>query len=74
MFYAAIGTGIGSGIVIHGKVFQGANGAAGEGGRMGIDYRSPTVCSCGVPGCIEALASGSAIRHGNDDIDALASN
>ncbi len=71
VFYAAIGTGIGSGIVIDGKVFQGANGAAGEAGHVSIDYRSPTVCACGVPGCIEALASGSAIARGHADVDAL---
>lgn len=71
VFYAAIGTGIGSGIVIDGKVFQGANGAAGEAGHISIDYASPTVCGCGVSGCIEALASGSAIARDGIDIDDL---
>jgi len=70
VFYAAIGTGIGSGIVIDGKVFQGANGVAGEGGHVTIDYRSPVACGCGVPGCIEGLASGSAIaRAGSSGIE-----
>jgi glucokinase len=66
VFYAAIGTGIGSGIVIDGKVFQGANGSAGEAGHITIDYQSPVVCGCGAPGCIEGLASGSAIARSGD--------
>ena len=58
VFYAAIGTGIGAGIVLDGTVYHGKNAAAGEAGHMTIDYRSETICGCGVPGCIEALASG----------------
>jgi len=58
VFYAAIGTGIGAGIILDGKIYHGKNAAAGEAGHMTIDYRSSTICGCGVPGCIEALASG----------------
>jgi glucokinase len=58
VFYAAIGTGIGSGIVLDGKIFRGAHGAAAEGGHVSIDYRSAIACGCGTAGCIEALASG----------------
>jgi glucokinase len=58
VFYAAIGTGIGSGIILDGKIYRGKNAFAGEAGHMTIDYRSETICGCGVPGCIEALASG----------------
>ena len=58
VFYAAIGTGIGSGIILDGKIYHGKNAAAGEAGHMTIDYRSETICGCGVRGCIEALASG----------------
>jgi glucokinase len=58
VFFAAIGTGIGAGIILDGKIYHGKNGAAGEAGHMTIDYRSSTICGCGVPGCIEALASG----------------
>lgn len=61
VFYATLSTGIGTGVVIDGKVFHGARGAAAEGGHVSIDYRSETVCQCGVRGCIEALASGTAI-------------
>jgi glucokinase len=62
VFYAAIGTGIGSGIVIDGNLYRGAHDAAGEAGHVTVDYRSPVICSCGTPGCIEALASGAAVE------------
>lgn len=68
VFYATIGTGIGTGIVMHGKIYHGRTGSAGEGGHVSIDYRGP-VCGCGKPGCIEVLASGSAIaRHAREKI------
>src|SRR5258707_6133225 len=60
VFYATIGTGIGTGIVLDGRIYHGNTGAAGEGGHMSIDYRGP-VCACGKHGCIEALAAGPAI-------------
>ncbi|MGH9497299.1 MAG: ROK family protein [Candidatus Sulfotelmatobacter sp.] len=60
VFYATIGTGIGSGIVLDGKIYHGNTGAAGEGGHVSIDYRGP-LCACGKRGCIEILASGTAV-------------
>jgi glucokinase len=60
VFYATIGTGIGTGIIFGGRIYHGRTGAAGEGGHMSIDYRGPR-CGCGKPGCIEALAAGPAI-------------
>ena len=60
VFYATIGTGIGTGIIINGRIYHGRTGSAGEGGHTSIDYRGP-VCRCGKRGCIEALASGTAI-------------
>lgn len=62
VFYATIGTGIGTGIVFDGRIYHGRTGAAGEGGHMSIDYRGPR-CGCGKLGCIEALASGPAIAR-----------
>ena len=62
VFYACIGTGIGTGIVLGGKIFHGRTGSAAEGGHVSIDYRGP-VCGCGKKGCIEALASGTAIAR-----------
>src|SRR5579872_1267077 len=60
VFYATIGTGIGTGIVFDGAIYHGNTGSAGEGGHMSIDYRGP-FCGCGKRGCIEALAAGPAI-------------
>jgi glucokinase len=60
VFYATIGTGIGSGIVLDGRIYHGNTGSAGEGGHVSIDYRGP-LCSCGKRGCIEILAAGPAI-------------
>jgi glucokinase len=60
VFYATIGTGIGTGIVFDGAIYHGKTGSAGEGGHVSIDYRGP-VCACGKRGCIEILAAGTAI-------------
>ncbi len=62
IFYATLGTGIGTGIVIDGSIYHGRTGAAGEGGHISIDYHGPR-CGCGKLGCIEALASGPAIAR-----------
>jgi glucokinase len=62
VFYATIGTGIGTGIVFDGRIYHGRTGAAGEGGHVSIDYHGP-VCGCGKRGCIEVLASGTAIAR-----------
>jgi glucokinase len=60
VFYATVGTGIGSGIILDGKILHGRTGAAGEAGHMGIDMHGPK-CGCGKRGCVEVLASGPAI-------------
>jgi glucokinase len=62
MFYATIGTGIGTGVVFDGHVYHGRTGSATEGGHVGIDPRGP-LCPCGKRGCIEVLASGPAIAR-----------
>lgn len=62
VFFATIGTGIGTGIVLDGKIFHGRTGSAAEGGHVSIDLNGP-VCNCGKKGCIEVLASGTAIAR-----------
>jgi glucokinase len=62
VFYATIGTGIGTGFVIDGKVFHGRTGLATEGGHVGVDINGPQ-CACGKRGCIETLAAGPAIAR-----------
>lgn len=70
VLYVTISTGIGTGIVLNGRIYHGKNGAAGEGGHVTIDYRGRQ-CVCTVPGCIEAIASGSALRDKGIDPTAL---
>ena len=50
--YITISTGIGGGIIIDGKLYTGASGAAGEVGHMTIDDKGP-LCNCGNTGCWE---------------------
>lgn len=61
VFYMTWSTGIGAGIVLDGRIYHGKNGAAAEGGHVTVDYRAGAPCNCGVPGCIEGLASGAAM-------------
>ena len=56
----AIGTGIGGGLVINGRLHMGIGGTGGELGHQTIDVNGP-VCGCGNHGCVEAYASGPAI-------------
>ncbi len=60
VFYATIGTGIGTGVILDNAIYHGKTGSAAEGGHVSIDYNGP-VCNCGKRGCIEILASGTAI-------------
>jgi len=55
-----IGTGIGGGVIIDGKLFHGASDVAGEIGHTTIDLNGRH-CKCGNYGCLEAYASGPAI-------------
>ena len=56
----AIGTGIGGGLVVNGKLHLGIGGTGGELGHTVIDFNGPR-CGCGNYGCLEAYASGPAI-------------
>ena len=60
VFYATLGTGIGAGLVLGGKIYHGRTGAAVEGGHVSVDFHGPK-CACGKLGCIEALAAGPAV-------------
>lgn len=62
LVYVTVGTGIGGGIIINGKLYSGTSGCAGEIGHMTIDVSGP-VCSCGNIGCWEVLASGTALAR-----------
>ncbi|MER3520913.1 MAG: glucokinase [Acidimicrobiia bacterium] len=60
MVLVTLGTGIGGGLVLDGKVYRGSTGFAGEIGHILVDPAGP-VCGCGQRGCWEALASGTAL-------------
>jgi len=57
-----VGTGIGGALVVDGKLVRGRTGTAGEFGNMSIDPQGPE-CWCGARGCLNMLASGSAIAR-----------
>ena len=60
MIYVTVGTGIGGGIVLDGKLYRGVDGAHPEVGHHVIDPAGPA-CSCGFHGCWESLAAGPAM-------------
>ena len=56
----AVGTGVGGGIVLDGKLMRGSNHTAGEIGHMTIDFGGPQ-CRCGNKGCLESYCCSSAM-------------
>jgi len=62
MIYITVSTGIGGGFILDGKLYHGADGVAAEIGHMTILPHGPH-CGCGNQGCLEALASGTAIAR-----------
>jgi predicted NBD/HSP70 family sugar kinase len=60
LIYLKVATGIGSGLVIRGRLFHGAGGTAGEIGHLTIDESGP-ICRCGNRGCLETFAAGDAL-------------
>lgn len=61
MVLATLGTGIGGGIVIDGKLLSGAHGAGGEIGHIPMDKTETEACGCGKYGCAEQYGSASGI-------------
>ena len=62
LIYITVGTGIGGGIIIGGRLYSGVCGTAGELGHMSIDVNGIR-CNCGNIGCLETLASGVAVAR-----------
>lgn len=58
--YISIGTGLAAGLVLGGRLRRGAHGAAGEVGHVPVDPLG-AACQCGQRGCLETVASGSAL-------------
>lgn len=62
LVYLTISTGIGGGMIFDNRLFTGGHGLGGEVGHMAIDPHGPK-CTCGNVGCLEVLASGTAIAR-----------
>jgi predicted NBD/HSP70 family sugar kinase len=63
LFFIKAGTGIGSGIISNGRIFRGAQGAAGDIGHIQLSSSDAPLCRCGKLGCVEARAAGWAIAR-----------
>ena len=62
LLFVKLGTAISGGIVLHGEVYRGADGCAGDIGHIPVERRGP-VCGCGNVGCLEALFAGGALAR-----------
>lgn len=61
MVFVTLGTGVGGGIVVDGKLLAGVHGAGGEIGHIKVVEGSDRVCGCGKTGCLEQYASATGI-------------
>ena len=61
MVFATLGTGVGGGIVIEGKLLHGAHGSGAEIGHMVLNRNETAVCGCGKRGCVEQYCSATGI-------------
>ncbi|OUP49686.1 ROK family glucokinase [Lachnoclostridium sp. An181] len=63
MVMVTLGTGVGGGIIIDGKILGGAHGAGGEIGHICVNYEEEEKCGCGNRGCLEQYASATGITR-----------
>lgn len=63
MIMVTLGTGVGGGIIIDGKMLVGATGAGGEIGHLTVNYEEEECCGCGKKGCLEMYASATGITR-----------
>lgn len=61
MIMVTLGTGVGGGVIIAGRVVTGAHGAGGEIGHICVNYDETEVCGCGKRGCLEQYTSATGI-------------
>jgi glucokinase len=65
-----LGTGVGSGIILNGRIWHGMNGMAGESGHVSVDPQGP-MCACGTRGCLELSASATGLVRQARELIAL---
>lgn len=58
-----LGTGVGGGVIINGKILTGSNGAAGEIGHLTVNPKETRTCGCGKKGCLEQYSSATGITR-----------
>lgn len=61
MAFLTVGTGIGAGLILDGRLHRGMRGAGGEIGHIAVVPRGGRACPCGLRGCLEAYASGPSV-------------
>ena len=66
LVYVKLGTGIGAGLILGGRIHRGAGGTAGELGHTSVNHRGET-CPCGNRGCLELYAGGRALLQNASD-------
>lgn len=58
-----LGTGVGGGIILDGKILTGSNGAAGEIGHLTVNQKESRTCGCGKKGCLEQYSSATGLMR-----------
>lgn len=71
LLVVTLGTGIGAGLILDGRLWTGADGAAGEFGHITVEPQGRR-CGCGASGCLEQYASATAISGGSGDAEKVA--
>ena len=56
-----LGTGVGGGVIVNGKIIEGAHGAGGEIGHITVNPHETAVCGCGKHGCLEQYSSATGV-------------
>lgn len=74
LLFVKVGTGIGAGIVVGGRVHRGAQGTAGDIGHIRLADHPDVTCRCGNRGCVEAIAGGAALARQLSGLGFPASN
>ena len=61
-----LGTGVGGGVIVNGKVIDGTHGAGGEIGHITVDRHETAACGCGKHGCLEQYSSATGVVRGTE--------